>query len=115
MTTMERPKMLIVGGGFAGIESARKLEKNLSVDEAEIRLVTAVNHQLHLPLLPDVTSGVLTPQAVAVSLCRMLKLTIVVPGGACGIDTETKSVVVLKIDGQETVEHYDYLVLTPAA
>ena len=112
---MSRPKILVVGSGFAGTECAHKLEKKLSIDDAEIRLVTPVNHQLYLPLLPHVASGVLTPQAVAVSLRRMLKRTLVIPGGAIGIDTETKSVVVRKIDGEEVIEHYDYLVLTPGS
>ena len=112
---MSRPKILVLGSGFAGTECAHKLEKKLSIDDAEIRLVTPVNHQLYLPLLPHVASGVLTPQAVAVSLRRMLKRTLIIPGGAIGIDTQTKSVVVRKIDGQEVVERYDYLVLTPGS
>jgi NADH:ubiquinone reductase (H+-translocating) len=112
---MSRPKILVLGSGFAGTECAHKLEKKLSIDDAEIRLVTPVNHQLYLPLLPHVASGVLTPQAVAVSLRRMLKRTLVIPGGAIGIDTQTKSVVVRKIDGEEVVERYDYLVLTPGS
>ena len=112
---MSRPKIHVVGSGFAGTECAHKLEKKLSHDDAENRLVSAVNHQLYLPLLPHVASGVLTPQAVAVSLRRMLKTTVLIPGGAIGIDTETKSVVVRKIDGEEIVERYDYLVLTPGS
>ncbi|MEV0258265.1 NAD(P)/FAD-dependent oxidoreductase [Streptomyces sp. NPDC050732] len=112
---MAAPRILIVGGGFAGMECAHKLEKKLSPHEAELRLISPMDHQLYLPLLPHVASGVLTPQSVAVPLRRMLRRTRIVPGGAIGIDPKSKSVVVRKINGEEVVERYDYLVLTPGS
>ena len=108
---MPRPTILVIGSGFAGMECTRKLEKALSIDDAEIRLIAPANHQLYLPLLPHVAAGVLTPQAIAVSLRRMFKRTIVIPGGATGIDTAARAVTVTKISGEETIETYDYLVL----
>ncbi len=110
---MAVPRILIVGGGFAGMETARKLEHILKPAEASLRLVTPYDHQLYLPLLPHVAAGILTPQSVAVSLRRLLRRTVIVPGGAVGIDPGAKAVVVRKINGEMTVEHYDYLVLTP--
>ncbi|MEU1117057.1 MULTISPECIES: NAD(P)/FAD-dependent oxidoreductase [unclassified Streptomyces] len=112
---MAAPRILIVGGGFAGMECAHKLEKKLSPHEAELRLISPQDHQLYLPLLPHVASGVLTPQSVAVPLRRMLRRTKIVPGGAVGIDPKAKAVVVRKINGEEVVERYDYLVLTPGS
>ncbi|MEU6819714.1 FAD-dependent oxidoreductase [Streptomyces atriruber] len=112
---MAAPRILIVGGGFAGMECAHKLEKKLSPHEAELRLISPTAHQLYLPLLPHVASGVLTPQSVAVPLRRMLRRTAIVPGGAVGIDPEAKAVIVRKINGEEVVERYDYLVLTPGS
>ncbi|MEV0123807.1 NAD(P)/FAD-dependent oxidoreductase [Streptomyces sp. NPDC050703] len=112
---MAAPRILIVGGGFAGMECAHKLEKTLAPHEAELRLISPMDHQLYLPLLPHVAAGVLTPQSVAVPLRRMLRRTAIVPGGAIGIDTRTKTVFVRKINGEEVVERYDYLVLTPGS
>ncbi|MFF8645737.1 NAD(P)/FAD-dependent oxidoreductase [Streptomyces sp. NPDC015345] len=112
---MAAPRILIVGGGFAGMECAHKLEKKLAPHEAELRLISPTDHQLYLPLLPHVAAGVLTPQAVAVPLRRMLRRTAIVPGGAIGIDPEAKAVIVRKINGEEVVERYDYLVLTPGS
>src|SRR5881409_3618372 len=97
---MAAPRILIVGGGFAGMECAHKLEKILKPAEAQLRLVSPFDHQLYLPLLPQVASGVLTPQSVAVPLRRMLRHTGIVPGGAVGVDPEAKAVVVRKINGE---------------
>lgn len=59
---MKRPRILVVGGGFAGMECVHRLERRLTQDEAEITLVTPWSHQLYLPLLPHVAAGVLTPR-----------------------------------------------------
>ncbi|MFG2651784.1 NAD(P)/FAD-dependent oxidoreductase [Streptomyces sp. NPDC048436] len=112
---MQPPRILIVGGGFAGMECAHKLERTLKAQDAELRLISPTDHQLYLPLLPHVAAGVLTPQSVAVPLRRMLRRTAIVPGGAIGVDPHAKAVIVRKINGEEVVERYDYLVLTPGS
>jgi NADH dehydrogenase len=112
---MSRPRILVVGGGFAGLECAHRLERRLSPDEADITLVSPWSHQLYLPLLPHVAAGVLTPQAVAVALRRMLRRTVVIPGRAIGVDAPAKAVVIRKINDEEFVESYDYLVLAPGS
>ncbi|MEV7600757.1 NAD(P)/FAD-dependent oxidoreductase [Kitasatospora sp. NPDC089797] len=112
---MERPRILIVGGGFAGLECARRLEHKLSPSEAEITLVTPFSYQLYLPLLPHVAAGVLTPQSVAVSLRRSLRRTHIVPGGAIGVDPAAKVCVVRKITDEVIAQKYDVLVLAPGS
>ncbi|MFJ9443569.1 NAD(P)/FAD-dependent oxidoreductase [Kitasatospora sp. NPDC101235] len=112
---MERPRILIVGGGFAGLECARRLERKLSPSEAEISLVTPFSYQLYLPLLPHVAAGVLTPQSVAVSLRRSLRRTHILPGGAIGVDPASKVCVVRKITDEVVAQKYDFLVLTPGS
>ncbi|MCC9310616.1 NAD(P)/FAD-dependent oxidoreductase [Kitasatospora sp. RB6PN24] len=112
---MERPRILVVGGGFAGVECARRLERKLAPTEAQITLVAPFSYQLYLPLLPHVAAGVLTPQSVAVSLRRTLRRTDIIPGGAIGIDPRAKVCIIRKITDQEVVEPYDYLVLAPGS
>ncbi|WP_316525342.1 NAD(P)/FAD-dependent oxidoreductase [Kitasatospora brasiliensis] len=112
---MERPRILIVGGGFAGLECARRLEHKLSPSEAEISLVTPFSYQLYLPLLPHVAAGVLTPQSVAISLRRSLRRTHIVPGGAIGVDPASKVCVIRKITDEVIAQKYDYLVLAPGS
>ncbi|MFJ9775987.1 NAD(P)/FAD-dependent oxidoreductase [Kitasatospora sp. NPDC101157] len=112
---MERPRILIVGGGFAGLECARRLERKLSPSEAEITLVTPFSYQLYLPLLPHVAAGVLTPQSVAVSLRRSLRRTHIVPGGAIGVDPVSRVCVVRKVTDEVVAQKYDVLVLAPGS
>jgi NADH dehydrogenase len=111
-----RPKILVVGAGFAGVECVRRLERRLAPGEADVCLVTPFSYQLYLPLLPQVASGMLTPQSIAVSLRRSRRhRTRIVPGGAIGVDTKAKVCVIRKITGEEVDEHYDYLVLAPGS
>lgn len=109
---MAPPRILVVGAGFAGVECVRRLERRLAPGEAQITLVTPFSYQLYLPLLPQVASGVLTPQSVAVSLRRSRRhRTRIVPGGAIGVDTQAKVCVIRKITDEIVNEPYDYLVL----
>ncbi|MCX5395400.1 NAD(P)/FAD-dependent oxidoreductase [Streptomyces sp. NBC_00102] len=109
---MAPPRILVVGAGFAGVECVRRLERRLSPGEAQITLVTPFSYQLYLPLLPQVASGVLTPQSVAVSLRRSSRhRTRIVPGGAIGVDTKAKICVIRKITDEIVNEPYDYIVL----
>lgn len=113
---MARSKILVVGAGFAGVECVRRLERKLSPDEAEIALVTPFSYQLYLPLLPQVASGILSPQSIAVSLRRSQKYrTRIIPGGAVGVDTKAKVCVVRKITDELVDEPYDQLVLAPGS
>ncbi|WNF25777.1 NAD(P)/FAD-dependent oxidoreductase [Streptomyces sp. C11-1] len=109
---MAPPRILVVGAGFAGVECVRRLERRLAPGEARITLVTPFSYQLYLPLLPQVASGVLTPQSVAVSLRRSRRhRTRIVPGGAIGVDTKAKVCVIRKITGEIVNEPYDSIVL----
>ncbi|MDN3024380.1 NAD(P)/FAD-dependent oxidoreductase [Streptomyces sp. S.PB5] len=113
---MTRPRILVVGAGFAGVECVRRLERKLAPDEADVTLVTPFAYQLYLPLLPQVASGVLTPQSIAVSLRRSKKYrTRIIPGGAIGVDLKAKVCVIRTITDEIVDEPYDYIVLAPGS
>ncbi|MEU9571208.1 NAD(P)/FAD-dependent oxidoreductase [Streptomyces massasporeus] len=116
MNTVTRPRILVVGAGFAGVECVRRLERKLSPEEADVTLVTPFAYQLYLPLLPQVASGVLTPQSIAVSLRRSKKYrTRIIPGGAIGVDLKSKVCVIRTITDEIVDEPYDYIVLAPGS
>ena len=49
-------KILILGGGFSGIYTAKNLQKQ-NLDGFEIRLISDNNYFIFQPLLPEVASG----------------------------------------------------------
>lgn len=52
-----RKQIVILGGGFGGVYTARCLERLLRPDEAEISLINRQNYWVYQPMLPEVISG----------------------------------------------------------
>jgi len=61
-------RIVIVGGGFAGLHLVRRLESRLRSDEAEVTVIDRNNFHLFTPLLYQVATGELPPHAVAYPL-----------------------------------------------
>lgn len=61
-------RVVIVGGGFAGLHLVRRLEGILRPGEAEVTLLDRRNYHLFTPLLYQVATGELPPHAVAYPL-----------------------------------------------
>ena len=105
-----RPRVVIVGGGFAGIHAAKGLAK-LPVD---VTLIDRRNHHTFQPLLYQVALAVLSPADIAQPIRTILRSqqnTQVLMDEVVGIDTSAR-VVVLGSGGQMP---YDYLVLAAGA
>ncbi|MEP6469202.1 MAG: NAD(P)/FAD-dependent oxidoreductase [Chloroflexota bacterium] len=107
-------RVLILGGGFAGVMTAQALERRLGRrTDVEIWLVSRNNFMLFTPLLPEVCSGVLEPRHVVTALRGMLHR----PSSWCitadveAIELDGKVVTVLGGDGDQHLLHYDSLVL----
>ena len=64
------PKILIVGGGYAGFYTAWKLEKHLRKHEAEVVVVDPLPYMTYLPFLPEVAAGSIEPRHAVVSSTR---------------------------------------------
>ncbi len=107
----ERPRVVVVGGGFAGFHAARSLSKRLG-DDAEIVLVNATDYFLYLPLLPEVAAGVLEPRRVAVPLGASLPKVNVVLGEVDDVDLAARRVGWVDPEGGRGSATYDRLLLT---
>jgi NADH dehydrogenase len=107
-------RVLILGGGFAGVTTAQALEKRLRRRrDVEIWLVSSDNFLLFTPLLPEVCSGILEPRHVVAPLRGMVrrKSTWCVTADVEKIDLAAGRVVVMGGDGHSHRLAFDTLVL----
>jgi NADH dehydrogenase len=104
-------KLLIIGGGFAGLECARKLAND---DRFEITLVDRTNHHLFQPLLYQVASASLAAPDIARSIRQILahagNVTVLMDE-ISSIDTAAKQA----IGSSGAVYPYDILLLAAGA
>src|SRR5712691_12706837 len=58
-------RIVVLGGGFAGLEAVRVLERRLGHrDDVELLLVSDRNYLLFTPLLPQVASSLVEPRHI---------------------------------------------------
>ncbi|WP_435015764.1 NAD(P)/FAD-dependent oxidoreductase [Tundrisphaera sp. TA3] len=103
------PHVVIVGGGFGGLEAAKALNKA----RIRVTLIDRRNHHLFQPLLYQVATAALNPANIAYPLRRVLKWEShaeVLLGEVESIDVAAKVVRM----GETTVA-YDYLILATGA
>ena len=95
METRPAPhRVVVIGGGFAGLYAARDLRK--AGDAVDVTLVDRRNHHLFQPLLYQVATGALSPGEIAQplrSVFRKQRNTTVLLGEAVRIDPEAREVV----------------------
>jgi NADH dehydrogenase len=106
------PKILIVGGGYAGFYTALKLDKWLRSGEAEVVVVDPLPYMTYQPFLPEVAAGSIEPRHAVVPLRRHLPTTRVVAARVTKIDHAAKTVVITPADGEPWEEEYDVIVVT---
>lgn len=120
----ERARILVVGGGYVGMYTALRLQRNLKGElrrgEAEITVVTPDAYMTYQPFLPEAAAGSISPRHVVVPLRRVLGQCDVVVGEARSIDhtTRTATVTTLATDEARTGARrltYDELVLAPGS
>ncbi|WKU47995.1 FAD-dependent oxidoreductase [Streptomyces sp. VNUA116] len=106
-----RPRIVIVGAGFAGYQAARELSRRAR-GAAEIVLVNPHDHFLYLPLLPEVAAGLLEPRRVTVSLTGTLPRVRLVLGQVDTVDLDGRRVGYTGPEGDRGSLRYDRLLLT---
>ncbi|QJU54000.1 FAD-dependent oxidoreductase [Herbiconiux sp. KACC 21604] len=109
------PKILIVGGGYAGFYTAWKLEKWLRSGEAEVTVVDPLPYMTYQPFLPEVAAGSIEPRHAVTGLRRHLKQTRVVAGKVTKITHADKTAHIVANAGEEWDEEYDQIVVTAGA
>lgn len=103
--TCRRPRVVVVGAGFGGLETAKALD-DAPVD---VTVIDRRNHHLFQPLLYQVATASLNPSEIASPIRRILRQqrhTEVVMGNAVEIDRERRRVILTDAEVD-----YDFLVL----
>jgi NADH dehydrogenase len=108
---VNRPRIVIIGGGFAGYYAARSLCRSMQ-GEAEVVILNPTDYFLYLPLLPEVAAGVLDPRRVTVSIPGTAPRVALVLGSADDVDLDERRVSYLDADGRPAELGYDRLLLT---
>lgn len=109
---MARKRILILGGGFAGVYVARRLEKILKPEEASIQLVNQENYFVYQPMLPEVISGAIGITDIVSPIRHLCPRTQLIVREVEEIDLENKFVRVSPgFRPRQLVIDYDYLVI----
>ncbi|WP_392965650.1 NAD(P)/FAD-dependent oxidoreductase [Streptomyces sp. LN245] len=120
----ERARILIVGGGYVGMYTALRLQRQLKPElkrgEVEITVVSPDPYMTYQPFLPEAAAGSISPRHVVVPLRRVLDRCRIVIGEVRSIDhakrTATLTTLATEEEGAGAEQiAYDELVLAPGS
>src|SRR5690242_9449284 len=113
MSAGGKQRIVVLGGGFAGLYTTLNLEKECRRDrDVEVTLVSRDNYFLVTPLLFEAGAGILDPRHVVSPIRKLLSTARFVEGDVEGIDFERRVVTARQGPGAPAVEiPYDQVVL----
>ena len=109
----KKKKIVILGGGFAGVECTRQLESKFGNDpEVELVMVSEDNFLLFTPMLPQVASGMIETRHIVLPIRTICKKTKFYEGRIKNIDPFGKLVNLWGTGDKRSISiHYDFLVV----
>ena len=110
---MTKKRILVLGGGFAGVDCTRKLESYFHSDyDIEITLVSDDNFLLFTPMLPQIVAGTIAPRHIVMPLRALCKKARIYESVVRDIDPVQWHVTLEGTPEKIGVRiHYDYLVI----
>src|SRR5246127_4700662 len=110
----KKTKIIIAGGGFAGLYAAKYLDKKLARrPDIEVTLISRENFILFTPMLHEVAAGDLSPNDIVNPVRRILRHVHVVQAEANTIDLSAKKIRCLAgVRDMELEFDFDHLLLT---
>ena len=108
---MSKTRIVIVGGGFAGVKCAETLSHGLSPDGTEIVLFNNENHLVFSPLLAEVVGSSVNPIDVIVPLRQLLPRVFCRTEEVQNVNFEKSEVEYQAENGEMAEMRYDQLVL----
>ncbi len=113
-SAMKKTKIVIAGGGFAGLYAAKYLDKHLARrPDVEITLIARENFILFTPMLHEVAAGDLAPGDIVNPLRRILRQVQIVEADVQDVDLSRRKLRCAHgFDGTELQFEFDHLLLT---
>ena len=108
---MEPTRVVILGGGFAGVSVAKSLQRSCERFGLHVTVVSQENYSLFTPMLPEVATGSIETRHIVQPLRATLKRCAVAMGEVRAIHLERKEVVVAREHAGDMTLPYDHLVL----
>ena len=110
----KKKKIVVLGGGYGGVECTRKLEEYFkNDDDIEIVLINEDNFLLFTPMLPQVAAGMLATRHIVMPIRTIIKKTTFYEGRVKNIDPHGKIVNLWGTDEKRGISiHYDFLVVS---
>jgi NADH dehydrogenase len=107
-------RIVIVGGGFAGVTLAQRLERSLPA-QTEIIVLSVDNHLVFTPMLPEVVGRTISPLHVVVAGRQLTRRTKWLEARVSRIDLEKNEAHYLRRDGTAASMRYTHLALACGA
>src|SRR5437868_4531402 len=105
-------RILVLGGGFGGIEAARRLDRTFRYEpEIEVEIVSDTNFVVYTPMLADVAGGTIEPRHAVPPVRAFLKKARFREATVQRIDVANQTVHGTLVDGSSAALAYDYLVI----
>src|SRR5678816_4447451 len=111
---MKTTRIVIAGGGFAGLYAAMHFDKRLARRaDVEVTLISRENFILFTPMLHEVAAGDLYPGDIVNPLRRILRHVKVVEAGVQAIDLNARRIrCIASVADRELEFEFDHLLLT---
>jgi len=108
-----KKRIVVLGGGFAGLECTRRLESYFGKNpDIEIILVSEDNFLLFTPMLPQVASGMIETRHIIMPIRTLCEKATFYESRIRNIDPHGKIVTLMGTSEKRGISlHYDYLII----
>ena len=111
----DRPRILVVGGGYVGLYVAMKLQKKVKDHGGIVTVVDPLPYMTYQPFLPEVAGGQIEPRHAVVSHRQHLKHAELINGRVSAIDHKNNKAVIVPVVGEPFEIEYRDVVMAAGA